>query len=153
MRRITDIVHDIPASGDSVRLDHDLRHRRRMVFTTAAGSSILLDMARTVHLHDGDGLMLDDGSVVRVEAAAEALIEITAPDLPALLRIAWHLGNRHLPTQLLGDRLRIRHDHVIAEMVAGLGGLCEGIMAPFDPEGGAYASAGESGLAHDHHHG
>lgn len=154
MRRITAILAVADGSADSVRLDHDLRNRRRMVFTTQGGAAILLDMARTVHLHDGDGLELDDGSVVRVEAAAEALIEITAPDLPALVRIAWHLGNRHLPTQLLGDRLRIRHDHVIAAMVEGLGGTCGGIMAPFDPEGGAYATAeGSSILAHGHSHG
>jgi urease accessory protein len=153
MRRIITILPDAPADGDSVRLDHDLRNRRRMVFRTAAGDAILLDMARTVHLRDGDGLELEDGSIVRVEAAAEALIEITAPDLPALVRIAWHLGNRHLPTQLLGDRLRIRQDHVIAEMVAGLGGVCEGIMTPFDPEGGAYALSERSAiLAHHHHH-
>ena len=154
MRRITSILADAPADGDSVRLDHDLRNRRRMVFTTNGGSAILLDMARPVHLHDGDGLELEDGSIVRVEAAAEALIEITAPNLPALVRIAWHLGNRHLPTQLLGDRLRIRHDHVIAEMVAGLGGQCDAVMAPFDPEGGAYATPGQPAiLSHHHHHG
>lgn len=153
MRRITSILPHAPAAGDSVRLDHDMRNRRRMVFTTAGGKTILLDMARTVHLRDGDGLELEDGVVVRVEAAAEALIEITARDLPALVRIAWHLGNRHLPTQLLGNRLRIRHDHVIADMVTGLGGVCEGVMAPFDPEGGAYASPDRPAiLAHHHHH-
>ena len=146
MRRITAILADSAGSADSVRLDHDLRNRRRMVFTTQAGAAILLDMARPVHLHDGDGLELDDGSVIRVEAAPEALIEISAHDLPALVRIAWHLGNRHLPTQLLGDRLRIRHDHVIADMVIGLGGQCRPILAAFDPEGGAYAGVG------DHHH-
>lgn len=154
MQRITRILSNAPSDADSVRLDHDLRNRRRMVFTTAAGNAILLDMARTVHLREGDGLELEDGSIVRVEAAAEALLEITAPDLPALVRIAWHLGNRHLPTQLLGDRLRIRNDHVIAEMVAGLDGICDGVMAPFDPEGGAYASAEQPAiLAHHHHHG
>jgi urease accessory protein len=160
MRRIVRIVADGARDATEVlRLDHDLRTRRRMVFTTGQGSSILLDMPRTVRLRDGDGLVLDDDSVVRVEAASEALIEIHAHDLPALVRIAWHLGNRHLPTQLMGDRLRIRHDHVIAEMVAGLGGHCEAIMAPFDPEGGAYAdgqsAAAHHGHAHDHghHHG
>jgi urease accessory protein len=69
MKRITAIVPDASEAEDSVRLDHDLRNRRRMVFTTAGGASILLDMARAVHLHHGDGLLLDDGSVVRVEAA------------------------------------------------------------------------------------
>jgi urease accessory protein len=154
MKRITAIVPDASEAEDSVRLDHDLRNRRRMVFTTAGGASILLDMARAVHLHHGDGLLLDDGSVVRVEAAPEALTEISAPDMPALIRIAWHLGNRHLPTQLAEGHLLIRHDHVIEAMVEGLGGRCRAIMAAFDPEGGAYAEAGESGPHHhgSHHH-
>lgn len=152
MQRITEIVPGARSGGDSVRLDHDLRNRRRMVFTTAKGKEILLDMARTVCLQDGDGLMLEDGHVVRVEAAAEALIEITAPSRAALVRIAWHLGNRHLPTQLLGDHLRIRHDHVIAGMVIGLGGVCKNILEPFDPEGGAYASPPDKEKANHHHH-
>jgi urease accessory protein len=158
MRRIVHIIPEVSHSNDSVRLDHDLRSRRRMVFTTVAGGAILLDMPRAVGLRDGDGLQLEDGSIVRVDAAAEALIEISAPSVADLVRIAWHLGNRHLPTQLLsgasGGTLRIRHDHVIAEMVEGLGGRCEPIMAPFDPEGGAYSGrAGESILAAPHHHG
>lgn len=153
MRRIVSIVKTgAEGATETLRLDHDLRTRRRMVFTTGQGSSILLDMPRTVRLRDGDGLALDDGSMVRVEAASEALIEIHAHDLPALVRIAWHLGNRHLPTQLLGDRLRIRHDHVIADMVRGLGGHCEAIMAPFDPEGGAYAEDGAAPAPRGHHH-
>ena len=128
-----------------------------MVFTTVSGVPILLDLQRPTHLRDGDGLELEDGAIVRVEAAAEALVEISAPNVAALVRIAWHLGNRHLPTQLLpgedGGRLRIRQDHVIAEMVEGLGGVCELLMAPFDPEGGAYAGRdGEAILAGHHHH-
>jgi len=150
MQNILSIVQNTETAEDVVRLDHDLRNRRRMVFATEGGRSILLNMPRAVHLHDGDGLLLDDGCVVRVEAAAEALIEITAPSLAALIRIAWHLGNRHLPTQLLAGALRIRHDHVIAGMVAGLGGTCTAMMAPFDPEGGAYAEG--DGTGHGHHH-
>ena len=168
MRKIVGIINgSAEGASDVLRLDHDLRSRRRMVFNTSNGASVLLDMPRAVHLQDGDGLALDDGSIVRVEAAPEAVIEIHAHELRTLIRIAWHLGNRHLPTQLLGQidppRLRIRHDHVIADMVAGLGGHCEAIMAPFDPEGGAYADGkpiptGHSDLHHDHgdghhHHG
>ena len=156
MRRITGIVSGrAEGASDVLRLDHDLRSRRRMVFNTMGGASVLLDMPRAVHMRDGDGLTLDDGSVIRVEAAPEALIEIHTHELRTLVRIAWHLGNRHLPTQLLGSadppRLRIRHDHVIAEMVEGLGGHCEAIMAPFDPEGGAYAAG--TARAHHHHQG
>jgi len=157
MRRIVGIINgSAEGASDVLRLDHDLRSRRRMVFNTAGGISVLLDMPRAVHLHDGDGLTLDDGSIVRVEAASEALIEIHAHELRTLVRIAWHLGNRHLPTQLLGaenpPRLRIRHDHVIADMVRGLGGHCEALMAPFDPEGGAYADGQAIPTGHGHHH-
>jgi len=159
MRRIVDIIPAHQAieghAADTVRLDHDLRNRRRMVFTTVAGQSLLLDMPRTVRLRDGDMLRLGDDSLVRVEAMDEALTEISAPSTAALVRIAWHLGNRHLPTQLVpgpqGGTLRIRHDHVIEDMVAGLGGTCTICMAPFDPEGGAYAEPGEA-AAHHHHH-
>src|SRR3546814_18530009 len=90
-----------------------------MVYTTQGGRGILLDMPRAVHLRDGDGLALDSGELVRVEAAPEPLIEITAPNMPLLLRLAWHLGNRHLPTQLLGDGMRLRHDHRSEERRVG----------------------------------
>ena len=91
--------------------------------------------------------MRDDGQVVRVVARPEPLLDIHAHDHAALVRIAWHLGNRHLPVQLEGTHLRIRADHVIADMVRGLGGHVHPIDAPFDPEPGAYAAA-----PHTHHH-
>jgi urease accessory protein len=103
-------------------------------------------------LRDGDGLALSDGRIVRVRSEPERLMEITAPDVPALVRLAWHLGNRHLPTQLAGDRLRIRHDHVIGNMVRGLGGTIAEIEAPFDPEGGAFAGNRLHGHSHAHAH-
>lgn len=155
MRRITAVEHTHEAAGDRVRLDHDQRTRRRMVYTTEGGAAILLDMPRPVRLRDGDGLRLEDGALVRVEAMPEALIEIHAHSTEQLVRIAWHLGNRHLPTQLLPGAdvgtLRIRHDHVIAEMVEGLGGHCRPVLAPFDPEGGAYEGAGGQHHHHDEH--
>lgn len=133
-------------------LDHDLRFRRRFVFTAADGTQVRLNEPRPVQLRDGDGLELADGALWLVESAPEPLLEITAPTLAELVRIAWHLGNRHLPTQLLGERLRIRRDHVIAEMVEGLGGQAREISAPFDPEGGAYAAGSGHGHHHDHAH-
>src|SRR5690349_9814880 len=156
MRRITAIEHSHEPGDDTVRLDHDQRTRRRMVYTTETGAAILLDMPRPVRLRDGDGLRLEDGTLVRVEAMPEALIEIHAHSTAQLVRIAWHLGNRHLPTQLLpgaeGGTLRIRHDHVIAEMVEGLGGHCQPVLGPFDPEGGAYEGGNSQGHHHHHHH-
>jgi urease accessory protein len=136
--------------ADAVVLDYDQRHRRRMAMTAKAGTEFLLDLPHALPLRDGDGLELDDGRVVAVKAAPEPLAEITADSPSELLRVAWHLGNRHLPTQLLGDRLRIRRDHVIEEMVDHLGAHVTVLDAPFDPEGGAYAFGGHSHHQHEH---
>jgi urease accessory protein len=132
---------------DSVALDQDHRHRRRIALATKAGTEFLLDLPQAARLRDGDGLALDTGGIVRVVAKPEPVLDIGAPDAATLLRIAWHLGNRHLPVQVLDRRLRIRPDHVIAELIRHLGGAIEAIDAPFDPEAGAYAG----GHHHDRH--
>jgi urease accessory protein len=137
------------AARDCVVLDFDARHRRRIVMHGEAGLDFLLDLPQAVALADGDGLQLEDGGVVTVKAAAERLIEVRAGEGMPLVRIAWHLGNRHLPTQILGDALRIREDHVILDMLAKMGARTERIEAPFDPEGGAYGQ----GRTHSHEHG
>ena len=128
---------DAAAAVGAVWLDHDQRHRRRIVLRTADGSELLLDLAKATRLRDGDGLELDGDGVVAVRAEPEELLEIEA-DGDGMARIAWHLGNRHLPVQVLGARLRIRQDHVIAAMIHGLGGRVRVLSAPFDPESGAY---------------
>ena len=150
MTRVTAVLPAGQWTGasDEVLIDFDRRHRRRIVLTTEAGADVLIDFPQAVRLRDGDGLALDGGGIVRVRARPEPLLEIHAHDEGELIRIAWHLGNRHLPVQLLGDRIRIRADHVIGAMVEGLGGHVEAIDAPFDPEAGAYAP----GAAHHHHH-
>jgi urease accessory protein len=137
---------DQATTRDTVLIDFDRRHRRRIALTTEGGAEILLDLPHAVRLRDGDGLATASG-IIRVRARPEPLLEIHAHDDGELVRIAWHLGNRHLPVQLLGDRIRIRTDHVIAAMVEGLGGHVDEIEAPFDPEPGAYAAGG----AHHHH--
>jgi len=137
---------------DTVVLDFDQRHRRRMAMTAKGGLEFLLDLAVATALRDGDGLLLEDGRIVAVSAAPEPLVEITAATSDELLRVAWHLGNRHLPTQLLGDRLRIRRDHVIEEMVAHLGATVTPVSEPFDPEGGAYGHGQTHGHDHGHDH-
>ncbi len=131
---------------DTVLLDFDRRYRRRIMLHTEAGQDVLLDLPQAARLRQGDGLVLDEGGIVRVQAQAESLAEIHAHGEGDLVRIAWHLGNRHLPVQLLDDRIRIRTDHVIEAMVEGLGGHVDHIDAPFDPEAGAYAGG------HAHHH-
>ena len=127
-------------TADRVVLDYDDRHRRRMTMTGAKGTSFLLDLAAATELRGGDALVLEDGRLIEVVAAPEPLLEIRCPDLLHLARVAWHLGNRHVPTQLLPKALRIRRDHVIAEMARQLGAQVVEITAPFDPEGGAYAA-------------
>jgi urease accessory protein len=138
-------------TADVVTLAYLDRHRRRIRLVADSAETFLLDLARAHHLGDGDGLELDSGGYVRVRAAPEPVLEIEAPDRATLLRIAWHLGNRHLPLQVAGERLRIRADHVIAEMVAGLGGRLTPLDAPFDPEIGAYADP-QHHQHDDHHH-
>ena len=141
------------AAIDRVTLVFVDRHRRRLRLVADSGTPFLLDLARVQHLADGDGLELDDGSYVRVCAKPERVLEIEANGPTGLLRLAWHLGNRHLPVQALEGRLRIRADHVIAAMVEGLGGHITRIEAPFDPEIGAYAGAAHDHASdHDHEH-
>ncbi len=126
----------------SVTLDYDRRYRRRLRFVSDQGSEILLDLPEAIHIRGGDALALEDGSLAEIRAADEALLEITSPSADGLIRLAWHLGNRHLSVQFLEGRLRILDDHVIADMVRQLGGTAVQITAPFDPEGGAYHSHG-----------
>ena len=135
---------------DCVLLDHDHRYRRRIALRTESSAELLLDLPEAVRLQDGDGLALEGGDIVFVRAKAEPLLEIHTRDEITLLRIAWHLGNRHLPVQVLGERLRIRPDHVVAAMVARLGGRVEKVDAPFDPEAGAYAGSHQHD-DNDHH--
>jgi urease accessory protein len=139
------------SAADTVVLDFDDRHRRRMAMTGTRGLEFLLDLENAVALRGGDALLLEDGRLIEVVAAAEPLLEIRGADPLHLVRVAWHLGNRHLPTQIMPKGLRIRRDHVIEAMVKGLGARIIEIEAPFDPEGGAYASShAHASEAHAH---
>src|ERR1700742_1538236 len=139
-------------AADTVVLDFDDRHRRRMAMTGTRGLEFLLDLENAVALRGGDALVLEDGRLIEVVAAPEPLVEIRGADPHHLIRVAWHLGNRHLPTQIMPRGLRIRRDHVIEAMVKGLGARVIEIEAPFDPEGGAYAGGGHDHAGGDHHH-
>jgi urease accessory protein len=110
----------------------------------------MLDLPQATALRDGDGLVLDDGAIVRVAGRPEPLVEITAANGHELARLAWHIGNRHIDVQIAGEKLRIRRDHVIEDMLRGLGARLAMIEAAFDPEHGAYAQG--HGHAHDHGH-
>ncbi|MBB88048.1 MAG: urease accessory protein UreE [Abyssibacter sp.] len=132
---------------DRIALDFDARHRRRFRYTAQAGTEFLLDLPRAVVLQQGDGLLLSDGRVVEVAAADEAVLNVTAATPAALMRLAWHIGNRHLPAQIAPHSIVIRYDHVIADMLRGLGARVDARQAPFTPEPGAYAPGGH-GHAH-----
>jgi urease accessory protein len=133
---------------DTVTLDYEDRRRRRIVLTGERGTTFLLDLAHATTLKDGDGLVLDDGAVVRVVGKPEGLVEVTAATASDLARLAWHIGNRHTDVQVVGERLRIRRDHVLEDMLRGLGAVLTPLEAPFDPESGAY----RQGQSHGHHH-
>ncbi len=141
MRRALEIklagAWDTSAAWDRVVLDADDRQRRRIVLSAEKGTEFLLDFAKPVTLRDGDGLVLDDGSIVLVAGAPEELIEIAAGGAVDAVRLAWHLGNRHTDVQVMGDKLRIRRDHVLEDMLQGLGAKLQPLAAPFDPETGA----------------
>src|SRR5882757_9299629 len=123
---------------DRVVLDADQRARRRSVLTGENGTIFMLDLPKPTTIRDGDGLVLDDGSIVRVAGKPEPLVEIAAASAHDLARLAWHLGNRHTDVQVVGETLRIRRDHVLEDMLRGLGATLTPLEAPFDPEPGAY---------------
>ena len=137
---------------DRVVLDHGERHRRRTAMRGVGGTRFLLDLSEATRLDDGDALVLENGRLVEVEAAPERLLEIRAASEHALRRLIWHIGNRHIAAEIGPEAVWIAYDHVLAEMVQGLGGTAAEVKRPFRPEGGAY-SGHDHGHDHDHHHG
>jgi urease accessory protein len=148
MRATQVLPHATGEADDSVLLDFDGRHRRRMLLKTESGAELLLDLAETTALADGDHLVTEEGRHIRVVAQPEMLMQVSAGDPAKLVRLAWHVGNRHLPTEIAGSTLYLRHDHVIAQMLQQLGATVKFIARPFNPEGGAYGH----GRTHGHHH-
>ena len=135
----------------TLTLDFDARHRRRIRLTADDGEDVLLNLPETVAMADGDGLRLDDGRWLKVQAAPEDIVEVRHENSVQLMRLAWHLGNRHLPTEIRGEVLLIRPDHVIEDMLRGFGADLQKVQAAFQPEGGAY---GHHHQPHEgqHHH-
>ena len=133
--------------ADTVVLDHDGRHRRRVALKGEGGLDFLLDLDKAAALADGDAVRLEDGRLVQVKAAPQALIEIRAENPLRLMRVAWHIGNRHTPAEIGADAIWIEDDHVLAEMVRGQGCTATPVRRPFRPERGAY----EPDCGHDHH--
>lgn len=148
------VTRQFDAPAATITLDETARHRRRMRLVsdrleTGATISFLLDLPEARLLRHGDGLLLDDGRVIEVRAMPEALMEVRGRDARHLLALAWQIGNRHLAAEITSQTIRIRCDHVIRDMLIGLGAKVDEIEAPFDPEGGAYGGAHH---AHEHGH-
>ncbi len=138
---------------DVVRLGFEDRYRRRRTYKAIGGLEFLLDLADVRVLNDGDGLKLEDGGYVAVEALPEQLMEVDADSAGEFARLAWHLGNRHLSIQVGPNWIRLREDHVIADLLRRLGGRVRHVTAPFTPEAGAYGAVGDGhGYKHDHQH-
>src|SRR6266446_214337 len=129
-------------AAGSVTLDFDARHRRRIRKTTDQGEDVLLDLPKAIAMTDGDAVQLEDGRLLRVRAAAEPVVEVRHKDPNQLMRLAWHLGNRHLPTEIRNQVLRIRPDRVIEDMLHRFEADLASTEAPFQPEGGAYSGNG-----------
>ena len=148
--------------ADTIVLDHEGRHRRRVTMTGTRGTEFLLDLPEAVALRGGDALNLEDGRLIEIVAAPEPLAEVRCNDPRQLARVAYHVGNRHAQAEILANRIRIRRDHVLEEMVRGLGAKVAHIEAPFEPDTGAYEAVEEAHAhghkkhahkdhAHDHH--
>lgn len=142
MLRATSVVRKAAVRPDRVvdtlTLDHDDRNRRRLALTADGGLGILLDLDKATALGDGDAVKLEDGRLVLIKAAPQSLLEIRAENPLRLMRVAWHIGNRHTPAEITADAIYIENDHVLAEMVRGQGCVMSAVNRPFQPERGAY---------------
>lgn len=135
-------AHDV---DDHVTLTYEDRFLRRKVLKSDAGLQFMVDLKTTTSVNAHDAFVLADGQKIGVTCAPEPLLEITGPDL---VRLAWHIGNRHMPCQIAPDRLLIQRDHVIRDMLGQLGATLREVTEPFTPEGGAYGH----GRTHSHAH-
>ena len=162
MKRAIEVIRaghwPVAEKVDTVTLPFDDRYRRRLRMLGDGRTDFLLDLVEPIVLRTGDGLRLAEGGYVEVRAAEEDLVEVRGHDPAAFARLAWHLGNRHLPAEIGSDRILIRDDHVIVDMLKGLGAEVRKVRAPFDPEGGAYGQHNHDpghrhGALHDERHG
>ena len=132
--------HGRGATIDTITLAHDERRVRRKLLTGKNGAEVMVDFPNSVTLDHQGGLELEDGRIIEVLAAKEILYAVTAKDSAHLLRLAWHIGNRHTPAQLDADRILIKRDHVLKGMLEGLGAKVTDVTEPFFAEHGAYHS-------------
>lgn len=162
-----EIVKDTTQTDDEVVVSYEERKKSRYKLTTVAGLELGWFLERGHVLSDGECLRCSDGTTIRVTAAEETVSEVRSTDTLLLTRAAYHLGNRHVPLQVGEGFLRYQHDHVLDDMVVGLGLGVECCQQPFHPENGAYHGSGghshgghghgdsghaDSASGHHHHH-
>lgn len=150
--RVVDSAINTARQVDTLILKSEQRRVQTGHFTGVNGTAIGIMLPEPVALRNGDALELDDGSIVDVVIEPEPLVEIRGNDLTHLARLAWHLGDRHVPVQILANRLRMRPEAALESMLKALGARIAAIEAPFDPEGGAYAAHAHAHDHHDHSH-
>jgi len=131
--------------AEQCRLTYEERFLRRKVLASVEDRRFLVDLEHTESLNNGDAFELTDGHLIEVVAAEEELLDVRGPDL---VRLAWHIGNRHTPCQIEDQRLLIQRDHVIRDMLGKIGATVREVVEPFTPEGGAYGH----GRTHGHSH-
>lgn len=143
----------------TVQLDWDVRQKSRFGATDSQGRALAVFLPRGSVVRGGDVLVAEDGSLIRVIAAPQAVLRITPCAVHGspfdLTRAAYHLGNRHVPIELTPEHLQIEPDHVLADMLRAMHLTVVELQAPFEPEGGAYAAHGHGHhqAHHDHGHG
>ncbi|MCO5092575.1 urease accessory protein UreE [Bosea sp. (in: a-proteobacteria)] len=140
--------------ADTIALGHKDRNRGGATVTTAGGLSVTIDLDRPAVLNDGDALKLEDGRLVQVRAAAESLLEIRAENPLRLIRLAWHLGGRHVPAEMTAEALYVANDAALGELVRGQGCAMSVVERPFQPEPEVrhHAHGDDCGCGHEHHH-
>ena len=134
---------DFKNADGSITLDYQSRSLRRKSLMSDQGETIMVELPEVVSLESGDGFILDDGRVFIIKAKPEALLRIEHENLA---RVAWHIGNRHVPCEVGTDFILIQEDHVLADMLKKLGAKLQNVEAIFNPEGGAY------GIGRTHSH-
>lgn len=140
--------HNRGVPYDTVTLEHSERRLRRKLLRLRGGDEILLDFPQTLTLEHGSALELEDGRLVGIIAAEELLYEIRARDTAHLVRLAWHIGNRHTSAQLEETRILIKRDHVLKTMLEGLGATVTNVAEAFNAEHGAYHSHAHADQPH-----
>jgi urease accessory protein len=143
------VTRSFSSPDDTITLGETDRHRRRMKMVSDNGVEFMLMLPEARLLTHGDGLVLDDGRIIEVLAQPESLYQVFGKGSHHLLQLSWHMGNRHLPAQVMDDHIRIRSDHVMRTMLEGLGAQIREITAPFDPESGAYHQHSQTDHSND----